>query len=99
EFQEHSVGMFKNLNQALDNPGQVTGLKIKVKSQLDESIGNLSQLKQLYIQSEELTALPASMEKLISLEVLYLSCKSFTLIPDFIFKLPKLTFLNLASCN
>lgn len=93
----------KSFEEALKDPKKVTSLKINSRVDgihLDEipiEIGQLVNLKVLYLSDQEISSIPPEIEKLQKVRVISFAGCQLTELPDEIYKLKKLREIILLS--
>ncbi len=88
------VFLFKNLKKlTIHSPSNRSKETVKALTEIDEAIGDLSQLTELHISNTAIQSLPESIGKLKLLERIHISNNQITTLPDQIFTLPNLKYL------
>jgi Leucine-rich repeat (LRR) protein len=94
----NDIKVFKNLKEALENPDEVTHLKL-VRKRFREfpiEILKLKNLTHLDLSKNKIDSIPSSIKTLLSLEELKLKSNNFTQFPDALCQLSSLKKLSLA---
>lgn len=94
------MGLYKNLKKALENPSDVSTLKLTVsKEVLPEELFTFTNLDTLYLQSKKLNQIDDRIAELKNLKILYIKSAELKEIPNSLICLPQLETLNLAECR